>query len=524
MNSIETTPTSYPDWSSLKGLTLDGGYELKELTANDSDRAVFSVRVLGDYSLKASAIFYAASGNSGEEQIALWQTVRSIGQRANLRMPLDIGSLLVGDSEVSYEVLEDAEETLAALLERRALSAEEATDTLRNLEQAAGELHAHALVHGCISPDQVLAMGDSIKLATESVRRIHTAPVANHIRPKYLAPESSSENLTMAADVWCLGATLFEALTQKAYKPTDEDEIEKLPNPLANAALRALEADPDYRCTLDDLGRMASGRAPLALKPKQSRPAPVSSSTPPAAMATPGPTPETLPLKFGETPEEKAAGKAVPPIAVSVVPEKPVMDRLEKLGNEPSSFSLPKLPNELPPRRPIVEEPEQKSWLWLYVAAALAIILLIFLLTRGRHQTKVAEGPAATNSAAASAKPNTAWPTRTLKPDTKTGPATVSRESGTGTPVRDGSNLKGGTIWRVVLYTYVRQEDAQRKAGLINEKHADLKAEAFSPSESGGPYLVVAGGQMTRGEAQQLKQRAVRLGMPHDTYIQNYRK
>ena len=399
MNSTEPTPITYPDWSSLKGLTLDGGYELKELVSNEKERAVFSVRVLGDYSLRASAIFYAANGNSGEEQMALWQMVRGIRQRENLRVPLDIGSLLVDDAEVSYEVLEEPQETLAGLLEKRALSSEEAGDLLRNLEQAVGELHAHALVHGAISPEQVLAMGDSIKLATESVRRIHTPPVVDHTRPKYLAPESQAENLTMAADVWCLGATLFEALTQKTYQPTNEDEIEKLPNPLANAAQYALEPDPDHRSTLADFGRMAIGRAPLALKPKI-----VSTPPPPPAPAKPGPetgktSPETA---VDKKPEATPGETKVVPIATSVVPEKQVEDRQEKLRNEPSSAPLPKLPNELPPRRQPIEEPPAKSRGWMYVAAALAIILLIFLLARSRHRTRETVVPPTNPAAAAS--------------------------------------------------------------------------------------------------------------------------
>jgi hypothetical protein len=50
-----------------------------------------------------------------------------------------------------------------------------------------------------------------------------------------------------------------------------------------------------------------------------------------------------------------------------------------------------------------------------------------------------------------------------------------------------------------------------------------LHAEAFSPSGNGGPYLVAAGGRMSREEAVQMRKRVISLGLPHDVYIQNFK-
>jgi hypothetical protein len=57
---------------------------------------------------------------------------------------------------------------------------------------------------------------------------------------------------------------------------------------------------------------------------------------------------------------------------------------------------------------------------------------------------------------------------------------------------------------------------------MINQKHAQLKAEAFSADGSSGPYLVVVGGGMTRDGAKRFRQEAVRAGMPRDSYFQNF--
>ena len=81
---------------------------------------------------------------------------------------------------------------------------------------------------------------------------------------------------------------------------------------------------------------------------------------------------------------------------------------------------------------------------------------------------------------------------------------------------------QGRAIWRVVLYTYNRQQDAESKAQAISGAHGDLATEVFAPNGSGGPYLVVAGGQMNREEAAKMRLRAISEGMPQDSYIQNY--
>ena len=81
-----------------------------------------------------------------------------------------------------------------------------------------------------------------------------------------------------------------------------------------------------------------------------------------------------------------------------------------------------------------------------------------------------------------------------------------------------------GPVWRVVVYTYDGAADAENGARLVNQKHPDLKAEVFSPNGNSGPYLVVIGGQMNREDAIMLRQKARQLGLPHDTYAQNYKQ
>ena len=54
----------------------------------------------------------------------------------------------------------------------------------------------------------------------------------------------------------------------------------------------------------------------------------------------------------------------------------------------------------------------------------------------------------------------------------------------------------------------------------INEKHANLGAEVFSPKS--GDYLVTLGGPMDREQATKMLDKARRAGLPEDSYVQNF--
>jgi hypothetical protein len=78
-----------------------------------------------------------------------------------------------------------------------------------------------------------------------------------------------------------------------------------------------------------------------------------------------------------------------------------------------------------------------------------------------------------------------------------------------------------GTAWRVVAFTYNRKDQAQKKASSLARKHPDLHAEVFSPSGR-SPWLVTVGGALPRDDAYSLARKASSLGLPRDTYAQNY--
>jgi hypothetical protein len=58
----------------------------------------------------------------------------------------------------------------------------------------------------------------------------------------------------------------------------------------------------------------------------------------------------------------------------------------------------------------------------------------------------------------------------------------------------------------------------------ISGKHSDLDASVFSPGGKSSVYLVTLGGAMDSSQAMKMRDKAIRLGMPDDTYVQNFSK
>jgi hypothetical protein len=104
-------------------------------------------------------------------------------------------------------------------------------------------------------------------------------------------------------------------------------------------------------------------------------------------------------------------------------------------------------------------------------------------------------------------------------------PAPSARVAAGNTPAAGGQNVTGDSRghWRVIAFTYGREDQAQQKAAEIAQSHPDLSPTVFQPNGR-GPFLVTLGGPMTREDAFAFSGKAKREGMPKDIYAQNYRR
>ena len=507
-------------------MQLEGGYELREILEAEESVASFRVRVLGDYTQKAFAKFFTASADASHEQVAIWDTVRGLRDK-NLSAPLGAGVVHVANVPVEYAVIPAPDETLAGVLRERPLTPEEARELMCSMVSGLETLHANGFAHGRVSPEEVLAVGDSIQLSTEAIRPLNALPLVSAGVGKYLAPESIEQNVTAAADVWCLGATLFETLKARAYSPDVDIHAEGLPQAFVRVLACCLEKDPAARSTLAQVRDLYSGKAVPAPQPTVIPPP----AKPIAVLAADSAIPAVVPEQNGHphaaaepVSESHALREDVPPARPAVNDVLPAVDAGTQPHPSPEPIVAPPNFSSTPlVYRRVQREDETAAAsdsvfsrkAWMYGIGAAVVLLAVLLIARGRHDTKQPTVTKNAPAASSAAKPTSAWPTRTLSPDT---PAAKQPSAAAAQPTAGN-----GQVWHVVLYTYGRQQDAEKRAATINQKHSALNAQVFSPAGS-GRYLVTAGGGMTRDEAQKERRAALRAGMPHDSYIQNYNR
>jgi hypothetical protein len=77
-------------------------------------------------------------------------------------------------------------------------------------------------------------------------------------------------------------------------------------------------------------------------------------------------------------------------------------------------------------------------------------------------------------------------------------------------------------MWRVIAFTYRSRDLAAKKVKQINDRWPGLHAVVFAPKSLRGYYLVALGDRMEREDATSLLNKARRLGLPRDAYVQNY--
>jgi len=116
--------------------------------------------------------------------------------------------------------------------------------------------------------NQMKLSGDSLQVTGEFSKHFFTPGV-------YGAPEGATETISPAADVWSLGVTLIEVLTQHPPvwdRSTDREPIvpESIPQPFADIARECLRLDPARRCTLIDIK--------ARLEPRRSLPNPANNT------------------------------------------------------------------------------------------------------------------------------------------------------------------------------------------------------------------------------------------------------
>jgi len=240
----------------------------------------------GDPSQKATIKLVPGGSGEAEARMAGWLAAANLSHPHLIKL-FTSGRCEIDSSPMLYVVTEYADEVLAEILPERALTPQEAKEALGPAVDALAYLHAKGFVHGRMKPSNIMAVGDRLKLSTDGLILAGAIGKPSIERTIYDAPETIQGRIGAAADIWALGATLVEILTQRppAWYGASAGEPavpEMIPEPLATIARECLRKDAARRCTLDQIrSRLDPGavvqpakkKAVLEFKARPERPA-----------------------------------------------------------------------------------------------------------------------------------------------------------------------------------------------------------------------------------------------------------
>jgi TonB family protein len=276
-------------WKRWEGVVADNRYTLRQFLGNTSHSAVFLTSLPAPDAGSAVIKFVSAEIPGAGDQLSNWARGSQLTHPNILRLHHS-GHCRIQDMDVLYTVSEFAEENLGQFLPSRPLTAEEASDMLSPIVEALVSLHAAGLAHGHIKPSNILAIGDRLKLSSDTILPIGQTRSGGRERDVYDAPETVNEPVHAAADVWSLGVTLVEALTQHAPGLPYDDESDPaipqyLPQPYLEIAYHALRRDADKRWTCAEIAARLNPAIPTAAAAGAT--VPLAAPSAPAIITTP---------------------------------------------------------------------------------------------------------------------------------------------------------------------------------------------------------------------------------------------
>src|SRR5260221_1604945 len=170
--------------------------------------------------------------------------------------------------------MECAEENLAQVLPARALTPDEAREMLDSVLDVLAYLHGKGFVHGHIRPINIMADdGDQLKLSSDGLRRTGEPLERAGRRDEYDPPEHAPDafapvdTTSTAGDVWSLGMTIVETMTQTRVGTSSTEQRETLvpltlPEPFLDIARHCLLRHPQERWTVSEITARLQGRIP----------------------------------------------------------------------------------------------------------------------------------------------------------------------------------------------------------------------------------------------------------------------
>ena len=262
-------------WAKWVGEVISGAFPLRRFLSGSDHSGVFLTRDNAQDIANAAIKIIPTDPAHTLVQLSQWRTAAALSHPHLIRL-FDAGRCQLDGQQFLYVVMEYAEETLSQILPHRALTADEVRDMLRPTLDALAFLHGKNLVHGQLKPPNILVVDDQLKLASDTIRPAGAPRAGTDTPSPYDPPEAVNGRITAAGDIWALGITLVEALTQRppVWPGKGSENVSLpagLPPTVVEAIGRCLSSNPADRPTVLDLeGEFNLAPRALAVSSSQS--------------------------------------------------------------------------------------------------------------------------------------------------------------------------------------------------------------------------------------------------------------
>jgi Protein kinase domain len=374
-------------WAKWESQIVNGLYPLRRFMGRSNHSVVFQTEFKGQ---KAAIKLLPEDPSGADAQLALWTRASGLSH-PNLMRILDSGRCKLGGHPFLFVVMDYAEQTLAQILPHRALTLDETRELLKPTLAALAYLHRKHLVQAQLTPPNFLVVADQLKLASDTIRAAGDRMLPDRKSTLYDAPETRAGTIETAADVWGLGVTLVETLTQHppAWNAERGGEVKlppNLPDDFASALRRCLDVNAAVRPTVQGLlADFTRVTEPMAMPDPMYAEA---AASPEASDST-----ESEPAAFGSAhPVEPVLPVEAIPTAEPVLADTPIM----------STESAPPTLMERPAAMPAAPADWRLSTRWLGAATAvcLGLILVVWIVRHHRSAGNPAATPMVVQTAA----------------------------------------------------------------------------------------------------------------------------
>ena len=304
--SVEPSELMSEVWTRWQGHVINGVFPLGRYLGCSNHCGVFLTVSAARRPTEVAVKLVPTNRALAEAQLPRWKRAGALAHPHLLRL-WEWGGCQLDGLPYLYAVMEYADQTLAQLLLHRALTEDEAREMLLPTLDALAFLHGRDLVQGQLKPANILVVGDQLKLASDTIRRVNAGTMSANTPTVYDPPEARYGSSSTADDIWALGVSLFEALTRRPPLGLGEPrEAIVLPADFSPAfrevVVRCLSPNPQDRPSVTELVAWARGRS------AGSAPA----ATIPSAALVP-PEPSTLEPASPQTARPQAAPEAARP-------------------------------------------------------------------------------------------------------------------------------------------------------------------------------------------------------------------